>query len=140
MIQINQHFRALIRSSPTLQYRRELFTAGLIDNPSNPCDLAERRKLCEEYAHKWSNAATIVKSTRKLPPDQSSYWGYFVALGRNMVASDSPPNRGFGFVYIPPVASGKPINGWTIPPFPFKVLCFVAYHPENLLGVVEHQQ
>jgi len=139
-IQVSRHFQSLIRNSPTLQYRRELFAAGLIDNPSNPCDLAERRKLCEEYARKWSGAATVVESTHKLPLDQYLRWGYSTALGRNLVASDSLPNDGLGFLYIPPVASGKPINRWSIPPFPFKSLGFAVYHPEDLLGVVEQQE
>jgi len=57
-----------------------------------------------------------------------------------MVVLDSLPNDGLDFLYIPPAASGKPIDGWTIPPFPFKVLNFAVYHPENLLGVVEQQE
>jgi len=137
-IQVSRHFRSLIRNSPLLQYRHELFAAGLIDNPSNPCDLAERRKLCEEYARKWSNAATVVESTYKLPPNKRP--GRSMALGRNILVSCSPLGVGLDFLHIPPVASKTPINGWTIPPFPFEVMDFGVYHPENILGVVEHQE
>jgi len=140
LIQVNRHFRSLIRNSPTLQYRCEFFAAGLIDNPSNLCGLAERRKLCEDYARKWSDAATVVESTHTLPLDQYLRWDRSTALGRNLVASDSLPNDGLGFLYIPPAANGKPINRWTIPPFPFKALGFAVYHPEDLLGVVEQQE
>jgi len=114
-IQVSRHFRALIRNSPILQYHCELFAAGLIDNPSNPCDLVERRKLCEEHTRKWSDAATIVKSTYILPSDKFFHRDYPMALGKNMVVSDSTPNGGLDFLYIPPVASRNPINGWTIP-------------------------
>ena len=139
LIQVNRYFRSLIHNSPILQYHCELFAAGLVDNPSNPCDLIERRKLCEEYARKWSDAATVVKSTYKLPLDQSS--GCYTALGKNTVVSDSAPNHGgLDFLYIPPAASGKPIIEWTIPSFPFDVLCIGVYHPENVLGVVERQE
>jgi len=57
-----------------------------------------------------------------------------------MIVSDSPPDGGLDILSIPPVASGKPIDGWTIPPFPFKVSSFAVYHPENLLAVVERQE
>ena len=140
-IQVSRHFRSLIRNSPILQYHCELFAASLIDNPSNPCDLIERRKLCEEYARKWSDAATVVKSTHILPSDEFSHWDYPTALGKNTVVSDSTPNHGgLDFLYIPPAASGKPIIEWTIPPFPFDVLCIGVYHPENVLGAVERQE
>jgi len=139
-IQVGRHFRALIRNSPILQYHCELFAAGLIDNPSNPCDLAERRKLCEEYARKWSDAATVVGNIYELSSDKSSHWGCYTALGRNILVSSSTSGVGLDFLCIPPVASGNPINGWTIPPFPFDVLGVGVYHPENVLGVVERQE
>jgi len=137
-IQVSRHFQSLICNSPILRYRCELFAAGLIDNPSSPCDLAERRKLCEEYARKWSDAATVVEGTYKSSPDQPS--GCYTALGRNILVLESPSGVGLDFLCIPPVASGKPINGWTIPPFPFNVMDFGVYHPENILGVVERQE
>jgi len=137
-IQVSRHFQSLIRNSPILQYHCELFATGLIDNPFSPCILAERRKLCEEYARKWSGAATVVESTYKSSLDQPS--GCYTALGRNILVLDSPPDAGLDFLHIPPVASGKPINGWTIPPFPFNVIDFGVYHPEGILGVVERQE
>jgi len=102
--------------------------------------LVERRKLREEYEHKWSDAAVVVKSAHKLPPNQSSLWGYSKALGRNTILSYSTLNGGLDFLYIPPVASRTPINGWNIPSFPFNALAIGVYHPDNVLAVVERQE
>jgi len=44
---------------------------------------------------------------------------------------------GLDFLYIPPVASQKPIDMWSIPPFSFKPINFAVYHPENVLAVAE---
>jgi len=140
MIQVNRHFWDLIHNSPVLQHRRELFAAGLIDNPYNPCDLAQRRKLREGYTHKWSKTASVVKSTHKLPPNQSSHWRRAKHHGGNVLASHPTPGRGLDFMYIPPAASQKLIDVWSISPFSFKLFAFAVYPPENVLAVSEHDE
>jgi hypothetical protein len=67
MIQVSQCFAGLIRGSSSLQYRRELFSAGLIDNSHNPRSLAERRKLCREYVDKWTGEVKVAKKTYRIP-------------------------------------------------------------------------
>ena len=111
-----------------LQLRRELFATGLIENPGNPCDLVQSRKLYEDYA---------IKSTHELHPDHASCRIYAKNLGRNILASHPMGDHGLGFLYIPPVTSRKPIDTWSILPFPFTLLCFAVYHPENLLAIDE---
>ena len=111
-----------------LQLRRELFATGLIENPGNPCDLVQSRKLYEDYA---------IKSTHELHPDHASCRIYAKNIGRNMLASHPMGDHGLGFLYIPPVTSRKPIDTWSILPFPFTLLCFAVYHPENLLAIDE---
>ena len=54
-----------------------------------------------------------------------------------MLASRSTSGSGLDFLYIPPVASQKPIGMWSIPPFSFPVFVFTVYHPENVLAVGE---
>lgn len=136
-IQVNRRFQNLIRNSPTLQHQRELFTAGLIDNPCNPCDLAQGRKLCEDYVHKWSKAATVIKDTRQFLPDKSSRWNYARNIGKSVLASYPTGDHGLGFLTIPQVTSREPIDIWSIPPFPFELFGLAVYHPENLLAVAE---
>ena len=59
MVQISRQFQALTRDSPTLQYQRDLFSAGLTENPCNSCDFSQRRKLSKERGHKWSSAGRV---------------------------------------------------------------------------------
>jgi hypothetical protein len=136
-IQVNRRFQDLICNSPVLQHRCELFAAGLIENPCNPCDLAQGRKLCKDYVQKWSKAATMIKSTHKLPPDQASRWNDARQIGRNMLVSFPTKDHGLGFLHIPPVKSREPVDTWSIPPFPFELFGLAVYHPENLLAAAE---
>jgi len=50
------------------------------------------------------------------------------------------PGSSLNFISIPPVASQKPIDVWSIPPFPFQLFDFAVYHPENVLAVSEHDE
>ncbi|KAF9649091.1 hypothetical protein BDM02DRAFT_3186607 [Thelephora ganbajun] len=84
---INRYFRDLVHNLPTLQHRRELFTIGLIDNPYRPCDLAERRKQCKDYTHKWTNATSVMRSTYELLPTRSSSWGAAKYSGNGLLVS-----------------------------------------------------
>ena len=118
-----------------------LFAAGLVVNPCDPCDLAESRKLLEMHAHRWSDAAMIVKSYRKLPPDiHSSRWDRIIPLGRNMLASISTLENSLEFLHIPPVGSRKSVDRWSTPLFSFKIWCFAVYPPDNVLAVCERKE
>lgn len=136
-IQVNRHFRNLIFNSPTVHHRRELFAAGLIDNPCCPCDFAERRKLCEAYTYKWSKAVDIAKNTREIPPSLSLGWSNANHLGNGYLVSDSEGRRGLAFLHIPPIASQESVEGWNIPPFSFDILGYAVYPPANVLAVTE---
>lgn len=81
----------------------------------------------------------MVKGTHKLPPSRYPRWDRAIGLGRNMLASHSTPEGGLDFLCIPSIASRKPVDGWSIPPFSFEVLGFTAYPPENLLAVAEQK-
>ena len=64
-----------------LQLRRELFATGLIENPGNPCDLVQSRKLYEDYA---------IKSTHELHPDHASCRIYAKNTVRTRPTRQSP--------------------------------------------------
>ena len=57
------------------------------------------------------------------------------ALARNLL-SISRPGGGIDFLHVPPTMSRKPTESWGIPRFPFRVLHYAAYPPENILVVV----
>ncbi|KAF9649096.1 hypothetical protein BDM02DRAFT_1994298 [Thelephora ganbajun] len=140
MESINRYFRDLIRDLPTLQHRRELFAIGLIDNSYRPCDLAERRKQCKDYTRKWANATSITKSTYELPPTQSSGWDNAKYFGNGLLVSSSSKDNDLAFLHVPPVASRKSVESWTISPLPFTIMCYAAYPPENVIAVAESKE
>jgi len=79
----------------------------------------------------------VVKTPLKLPPGQFTCWGDARYLGDGHLATDSAHGNGLTFLRIPPVASGKPVEDWSIPPLTFEILGYAAYPPENVLAVAE---
>ena len=138
MTQISRQFQDIARNSPPLQYRRDLFSVGLIENPCIPCDFAQCRKLCEEHERKWTAAGRAIKAAHKLPEELIPRWAY--TLGRNLIAFRSIRGDCLGFLRVPPVASRRPIEWWDVPPLPFDVRAFAAYPPDNILAVAEEKE
>ena len=132
--------RDLVHNSPALRHRRELFATGLIDNPRCPCDLAERRKLREGFVRKWSDGVDLVKGTKELPPIQSSDWDKAEYFGNGHLATHPVGQNGLTFLHILPVASQKPVEGWSTPPFSYEVFGYAIYPPENVIAVAEQQE
>lgn len=129
----------MIFSSPALQYRRELFAAGLIDNPHSPCDLTERRRLCKEYVHKWSDAANLAKDVREVLLEQKSGdWGPGIP-GRNLLVGYHHESNAVNLIHIPPAMSRKPIEQWSLPPFQFRLFGHTTYPPKDVLVAVEER-
>lgn len=137
MIQISRRFQDLTRSSPELQYRRDVFSAGLMENPCVLCDFAQCRKLCEEHERKWSNAGRVVDTIREVPEGLIFREHSTTIINDTLVAFLSRGANNLGFFRVPPVTSRKPIEGWKIPPFPFDIKAFAVYPPENILVVAE---
>ena len=54
LCQIDRFFNNLIQASPYINYRLDLFDAGLKDNPATNLPLAEKRRIFEEYLTKWN--------------------------------------------------------------------------------------
>ena len=136
-VQISRQLRDLARNSPTLQHQRNLFSAGLIENPCIPCDFAQRRKLCEEYTRKWSSEGRATKTTHEVPEGLSHSTP--TPYG-NLIVSRSMRDNGLDFLRISPGASKEPIKCWCIPPLPFDIEAFTVYPPENILAVVGESQ
>ena len=137
-IQVSRCFADLIRRSSTLQYHRELFSAGLIDNPHYPCDLAKRRRLCKEHVDKWTGKVEVVKRTYQVPGEHSTIPSQVVALGGDLLALRQPHEEDFHqFLRVPPGASQRPIEGWKHTQLPFRIQRSAAYPAADLLAVAE---
>lgn len=124
-----------------LQYRRELFAAALIGNPHSSCDLEERRRLCKDFVHKWSDPRTIASRLRELPLEYPlTGWNDVMVLWRNLVAIRSDRSNDVDFFYVPPAISQKPPERWRIHDLPFKASRWTAYPPKNVLVVAEEKE
>ncbi|KAF9782631.1 hypothetical protein BJ322DRAFT_165740 [Thelephora terrestris] len=137
---VNKRFRDLVRNSPALQHRSELFDIGLIDNPRYPCDFTERRRLCSRYTHKWTSAKDMVKTTHAFYPAKSSSWTTAKYSGNGLFVSYPWKDEGLTFLYVPPVTSQRPPKTWSIPQFSFRAASYAAYPPENVVAIAELRQ
>jgi hypothetical protein len=138
MIQVSRYFADLIRGSSMLQYRRELFSAGLIDNSHHPCSLDERRKLCKEYVEKWTRKVKAVKRTHQVHGAHSKRLDRAAALGGDFLVLRQPyTDDHCHFLRVPPGANQRPIEGRELPQLPFEDWDSVAYPPADLLVVAE---
>ena len=87
--------------------------------------------------HKWSDAAVREVSLRDVPLEQPfSDWYHTKVLGGNLLASPSHDSNHIKFLRVPSARSGKQTEQWCIR-FPFTVLRYAAYPPENILAVAE---
>ena len=142
MAQVSRRFMDLIRNSSTLQYRCELFSAGLIDNPCHPCYLTERRRLCKAYVDRWTGTTTkVMKNVCEVLVERPILgWNCIKTLvGDLLTLYKYSESNCLNFIRVPPAASQQPVEMWSIPPFPFKVLDFTAHAPDNLLAVAERR-
>ena len=136
---VSRHFRDILCDLPALQCQRELFSAGLSDNPRVSCDFSQRRKACEDYAHKWSDAGRVVGSVHELPLEKFSESHAITILGGNLVASRGSLDNSLTFVRVPSAMSRTPIEWWSIPPFSYRIKTFATYLPDNILAVAEEK-
>ena len=67
--QLNCTFRDLIDASPAVQYRVDLFSAALEDDPwDTSLVLADRRVRLEQYRSRWDRYNQAKQSSVELPP------------------------------------------------------------------------
>ena len=122
-----------------LQYKRDLFSAGLVETPCSPSDLFQRRKLCQEFQRKWSDAGRAVRAIHKLPKELSLERSSRTIHGSNLIAFRNTTLGGgsLSFVRLPPVTSQLPIEWWNISPFPPSIGAFSPHLSDNILAVAE---
>lgn len=92
---------------------------------------------------RWSDATGFVKSTHELPPSQcSSGWLTAKYSGNGLFVAGSNNDTHVAFLLVPPVASQKPIEGWSIPSIslPGRISRREAYLPENVVAVSEGRE
>jgi len=82
-----------------------------------------------------------VRSIRELPPNRcSSGWNTAKYSGNGLLVAGSGNDTHVAFLLVPPIASGKPLQGWSIPPLPGRIFRRAAYLPEDVLAVSEGRE
>ena len=135
--QVSRAFADFISASPFLEYRVELFAAGLVENPRFSCSLEEGRRRVKEYVDVRNNLDTIKKRSHTLQP-RGFRWGGLVAVGQDLLARRSV--HSVSFIRIPCTATGqRGVEEWTVvPPATSSLPCaFAVYSPEDVLALVE---
>ena len=84
----------------------------------------------------------MVKSTRELPPLREALGGIEYFKHGHAAYSDGdynldPAHDIVSFLHIPPLASRKAIEGWTLCSFPFEITDYAVYPPEGVIAIAE---
>lgn len=111
-----------------------------MDNPHYPCDMAEGRRLCEEYVYKWSDAVNLAGSICEVSLGYEARRWDSAAFWKNLLVTRCYHSGNIHFTHIPPAMSQKPIERWNIPPFRFATLPRAAYLPKNVFVVTEEKE
>ena len=137
--QVSRAFAELISASPFLEYRLELFAAGLVENPHFSCSLEEGRRRFNEYMNLWKNFDNLEKSSHTLGL-QDPRWGKPAHVGRDPLARRS--DCSISFIRVPRTIAGRQgVEEWTVDPpvTPFQPCGFAVYSPEDALALVERR-
>lgn len=134
--QVSRAFARLISASPFLEYRLELFAAGLVENPHFSCSLEEGRKQVKDYVNVWKNFDNLKKRTHTLGP-QDPRWGKLAHVGRGLLAR----RYGCSVSFIRTTMGQQGVEEWTVDPpvTPFQPCGFAVYSPEDVLALVEQR-
>jgi len=137
--QVSRAFAELISASPFLEYRLEVFAAGLVENPHFSCSMEEGRRRVKEYMDVWKNFDNLRKRVHTLG-SQDHRWGMPVHAGRNLLA------RRFGcsvsFIRVPrTTVDQQELEEWTVdPPVTLFQPCgFAVFSSDNVLALVERK-
>lgn len=124
----------LISTSPLLEYRLEVFAAGLVENPRFPCSLEEGRRRVKRYTDVWENLDTIKSYSHPLRL-RDFRWEELIPVGRDLLARRS--GRRVSFIRV--TADRREVEEWTVDPpaTPFWPGAFAVYPPEHVLALVE---
>jgi hypothetical protein len=114
--QLNRVFRDVIDASPAVQYRVDLFSAALEDDPADtPLALADRRAHLEQYRSRWDRYDQAKKSSVELPPHTQRVIDGEVLACIQEAAGDKIDVT---FVRLPSVSRGIKKKQWVVKGLP----------------------
>ena len=81
-----------------------------------------------------------MKTIHELPKGLNIGRHFVTTPGWNLITFRSMEDGTLSFLRLPSVTNQKPIEQWSIPPFPFGLKAFAVYPPDNLLAVAEEKE
>ena len=130
--QVCSLFRALVDSTPSLQYKIELAIAGQEDGIHH--SLFTRRRLLQRHQHNWG--------TLNWTQDQhiSMFHGGLWELYGNVLAQITQDGRTLHFKQLPSQSRAIEEKGWTVDISQFRMRDFGIDPAQDLLIIVERPQ
>ena len=120
-----------------MEYRLQLFAAGLVENPRFSCSLEEGWRRVKEYVDVWENLDAVKRHDYSLRL-RDFRWGELAPVGRGLLAGLS--GRSVSFIRVSCATTGRGgVEEWTVDPpaTPFWPCAFAVYTPEAVLALVE---
>ena len=137
--QVNRGFNDLIQASPYINYRADLFAAGLEDNPAVSLPLADKRRAFDEYRTKWDDFGPIQKEQmRKL----GNYGGGSCnASGAGVFGFIADGERSIRFMTLESALRGIPQKVWQVSlPFELSPQRFTIYPQADVLAMAGQER
>ena len=112
--QLNRTFRDLIDASPAIQYRVDLFSAALEDDPRDASlVLADRRAHLEGYHSRWDRFSQAKQSSVELPPHtQRVIDGEILACVQEVSVTGDKID--IAFMRLPSISRGIQRKQWAV--------------------------
>ena len=128
-------FRDVIDGSPEVQYKIDLWAAGLevgYQDPSIP--VADRRKQLERYRSHWDSLRWVEHTSIPLPLYRTrAVNGGVVCI--TLVAGPENPTTDYRFIQLPSVLRGIPLKDWTVHGLPSNPRALGLLPEEDLLVI-----
>lgn len=125
----------MIDASPAVQYRVDLFSAALEDDPSDTTLVyAERRARLEEYRSRWDRVDQAKQSTVELPPHTNRHLDGDVLACIQEAAGDKIDVT---FVRLPSISRGIQKKQWVVRGLPKNGSALKMYPGLDMLVVPE---
>ena len=134
--QVNKAINLIIAGSVGIQYRLELFLAGLEDRSSNnPEPLGERLNKLRSLQSRWDQAGSSPSQTIALPGRYTSgrcclHGGVFAMYHEGCIH----------FIRLPSPSRGVPLMSWHTPHLGFEPVGSFAVDPDQDLLVLAEQE
>lgn len=133
--QLNRRFCDLIDDSPAVQYRIDLFSAALEDDPEDTSlGLADRRVHLEQYRSRWDRHDQAKLSSVELPPHtQRVIDGEVLAC----IQEAGDDKIDVTFVQLPSISRGIQGKQWVVKGLPKNASDLKMYPGLNVLVIPE---